>query len=563
MIEISKRRHRRKAIMVKSSVKNEGLAKARDAKKDEFYTAYEDIQAEMNHYEDKFQGKTVLCNCDDPFESNFCKFFLRNFNYLGLKRLICTSYSTSPFIGQQLTLFDCADEPVVRGNGYVMDVKEVPMANGRGVSDEDINALLKSKKRGVKKLKGDGDFRSEECRDYLKQADVVVTNPPFSLFREYVAQLVAHQKDFLIIGNVNAITYKDIFPLIKDNKLWLGASIHSGDRKFYVPNDYPLRAAGCGMDEDGRRYIRVKGVRWFTNLDYAMRHEDLVLYKRYYGNEEEYPKYDNYDAINVDKTSDIPCDYFENLGVPLTYLDKYNPSQFEIVGSSRDLGQPMSNIAPKGSYESGGPSFYLAVDKFGDTADNLNGTERNGTERNGTERNGTEVSSIVLQSGHQAQVVMAYWESRLPSSTSTAPINLRLSDLLPEIFGDLRELPQARERMDRILTASCAMEEFLSNGKCNGIMGVPITFLDKYNPEQFEILGITLGNTVDYPMTTLYQEGVQHNRNGETQGGGKVNTRAAILVKEKPVGKVYYTAKNTDGYLLSIYPRILIRRIRR
>ena len=549
--------------MAKSGVKNEGLSKARDAKKDEFYTAYEDIQAEMNHYEDKFQGKTVLCNCDDPFESNFCKFFLRNFNYLGLKRLICTSYSTSPFIGQQLTLFDGADEPVVRGHGYVMDVKEVPMANGRGVSDEDIDALLKSKKRGVKKLKGDGDFRSEECIDYLKQADVVVTNPPFSLFREYVAQIMVYQKDFLIIGNVNAITYKDIFPLIKNNKLWLGASIHSGDRKFYVPNDYPLRAAGCGVEDDGRKYIRVKGVRWFTNLDYAMRHEELVLYKRYYGNEEEYPKYDNYDAINVDKTADIPCDYFENLGVPLTYLDKYNPSQFEIVGSSRELAQPMSEIAPKGSYEPGGPSFYLAVDRFSDTADNLNGTERNGTERNGTERNGTEISPPILPNCCPAQVVTESWESRSHSLTSIALINSRSSDLRREISEALQELPQVREKMNRTLTESCATEGALSDVKCNGIMGVPITFLDKYNPEQFEILGITLGNTVDYPMTVIYQDGVQHNRDGETQGGGKVNTRAAILVKEKPVGKVYYTAKNTDGYLLSIYPRILIRRIRR
>ena len=517
--------------MAKSSVKNEGLSKARDAKKDEFYTAYEDIQAEMNHYEDKFQGKTVLCNCDDPFESNFCKFFLRNFNYLGLKRLICTSYSASPFIGQQLTLFDGADEPVVRGHGYVMDVKEVPMANGRGVSDEDIDALLKSKKRGVKKLKGDGDFRSEECIDYLKQADVVVTNPPFSLFREYVAQIMVYQKDFLIIGNVNAITYKDIFPLIKNNKLWLGASIHSGDRKFYVPNDYPLRAAGCGVENDGRKYIRVKGVRWFTNLDYAMRHEELVLYKRYYGNEEEYPKYDNYDAINVDKTADIPCDYFENLGVPLTYLDKYNPSQFEIVGSSRELAQPMSEIAPKGSYEPGGPSFYLAVDRFSDTADNLNETKRNETKRNETKRNETKISPSILPNCCPAQVVMESWESRSHSLTSIALINSRSSDLRREISEALQELPQVREKMDRTLTESCATEGSLSDVKCNGIMGVPITFLDKYNPEQFEILGITLGNTVDYPMTVIYQDGVQHNRDGETQGGGKVNTRAAILVK--------------------------------
>ena len=218
--------------------KNENLHKAKDAKKDEFYTQYEDIQNELNHYEQHFKGKTVLCNCDDPFESNFCKFFLRNFNYLGLKRLICTSYSTSPVIGQQLTLFDWMDEPVVQGNGYVMDIREVPMANGRGVSDADIDALLKSKKRGVKKLKGDGDFRSEECIEYLKEADIVVTNPPFSLFREYVAQLMEYGKKFLIIGNMNAITYKEIFPLIKDNKMWLGCRNLNKDMYFNVKSEY-------------------------------------------------------------------------------------------------------------------------------------------------------------------------------------------------------------------------------------------------------------------------------------------------------------------------------------
>ncbi|WP_420895590.1 adenine-specific methyltransferase EcoRI family protein, partial [Veillonella magna] len=313
------------------AAKNKGLAKAKDAKKDEFYTTYDDIQVEINHYESKFEGKTVFCNCDDPFESNFCKFFLRNFNYLKLKRLICTSYSTSPVVAKQMSLFDLDDEPVVKGNGYVIDITSVPMANGRGVSDEDIDRLLKSPKRGVKRLQGDGDFRSEECIQYLKKADIVVTNPPFSLFREFVSQLIEYKKEFLIIGNVNAITYKEIFPLIKNNQLWLGASIHSGDRKFYVPDDYSLQAAGCGIDDTGRKFIRVKGVRWFTNLDYAIRHEKLDLYKKYYGNEAEYPKYDNYDAINVNKTAEIPCDYFEDIGVPITYLDKHNPEQFEIV----------------------------------------------------------------------------------------------------------------------------------------------------------------------------------------------------------------------------------------
>ena len=336
--------------------KNENLHKAKDAKKDEFYTQYEDIQNELNHYEQHFKGKTVLCNCDDPFESNFCKFFLRNFNYLGLKRLICTSYSTSPVIGQQLTLFDWMDEPVVQGTGYVMDIREVPMANGRGVSDADIDALLKSTKRGVQKLKGDGDFRSEECIEYLKQSDIVVTNPPFSLFREYVAQLMEYGKKFLIIGNKNAITYKEIFPLIKDNQMWVGYRGFSGGMWFY--SDYEGRTEKI---VDGEKLINVPSI-WFTNLDHNKRHEELILYKHYYGNEEEYPRYANYDAIEVSKVSDIPCDYYEEIGVPITYLDKHNPDQFEIVGASRWLGKPMSEIAPKGSYVSGGVRFYLPVE---------------------------------------------------------------------------------------------------------------------------------------------------------------------------------------------------------
>jgi len=291
---------------------NSDLGKARNAKKDEFYTQYEDIQLELNNYEKHFEGKVVFCNCDDPFESNFCRFFLRNFNYFKLKRLICTSYSSSHVLGGQLLLFDENEEPVKRGQGYVIDIKEpIDMENGRGVSDFDINRLLRSEKRGVKKLKGDGDFRSSECIEYLKQSDVVVTNPPFSLFREYMATLMQYEKKFLIIGNVNAITYKEIFPLIKDNKMWMGPSIHSGDRKFNVPDSYPLNAATSGIDENGMKFVRIKGVRWFTNLDHNKRHEKLPLYCHYYGNEEYYPKYDNFDAINVNKVSEIPIDYFE------------------------------------------------------------------------------------------------------------------------------------------------------------------------------------------------------------------------------------------------------------
>ena len=475
--------------------KNENLHKAKDAKKDEFYTQYEDIQNELNHYEQHFNGKTVLCNCDDPFESNFCKFFLRNFNYLGLRRLICTSYDTSPVVGKQLSLFDDENEPVVRGHGYVMDIKEVPMANGRGVSDEDIDALLKAKRRGVKKLKGDGDFRSEECIEYLKEADIVVTNPPFSLFREYVAQLMTYNKSFLIIGNVNAITYKEIFPLIKDTKLWLGASIHSGDRKFYVPDDYPLHAAGCGIDKNGRKYIRVKGVRWFTNLDYAIRHEELVLYKKYYGNEEEYPHYANYDAINVNKVADIPCDYFEEIGVPITYLDKHNPEQFEIIGASRWMGKPMSEIASKGSYVAGGVRFYLP-----------------------------EACS---------QSVNVERESRRSAARQQAPL----------------PLPLRQNRYQTQSTDDC-MTELLSREKCSGIIGVPITFLDKYNPDQFEIIGCA-----DY--TGKYgSDEIGINRIGEEwiakyrAQGGKGHYTANMT------SLVYY---DTQGIAKNTFKRILIK----
>lgn len=323
--------------------KNADLGAARTAKKDEFYTQLTDIEKEMRYYRKHFQGKTVLCNCDDPFESNFFKYFALNFNRLGLKKLIATCYYSSPIAGQQLQYgcdangqmtFYFEDKGVEENKSkrpYKAVVTQVYDKKGDGGVDMlDVAELFRSGENELVELEGDGDFRSPECLDLLDEADIVVTNPPFSLFRDYVAVLMEHQKHFIIIGNVNAITYKEIFPLIMENKLWFGASIHSGDRKFYVPDDYPLNAAGCGVDEDGKRYIRVKGVRWYTNLDLKQRHEKMILVKRY--NPEEYQNYDNYDAINVDKTADIPCDYAGVMGVPITFLDVYNPEQFEILG---------------------------------------------------------------------------------------------------------------------------------------------------------------------------------------------------------------------------------------
>lgn len=308
---------------------NADLNHAGQARKDEFYTQLTVIEAELRHYRKHFCGKTVFCNCDDPYESNFFKYFAMNFNFLGLKKLIATCYDPSPIAGDELPLF----EPTAK-RAFKIEITEVADVNGDGAVDlADVALLIKNRRNTLTVLDGNGDFRSDECVELLKESDIVVTNPPFSLFREYMAQLIRYEKKFLIIGNINAVTYKDVFPLIARNRLWLGASIHSGDREFAVPRNYPLNAAGCREDADGNRFIRVKGVRWFTNLDYPQRHEELVLYKRY--TPEEYPKFDNYDAIDVDKTTDIPYDYDGVMGVPITFLDKYNPEQFEIIGLDR------------------------------------------------------------------------------------------------------------------------------------------------------------------------------------------------------------------------------------
>jgi hypothetical protein len=288
------------------------LGKAKTNKKDEFYTQISDIEKELRHYKEHFRNKIVLCNCDDPRISNFFHYFSHNFEVLGLKKLITTCYKNKQW---EMFSENKSDKAVWLEYTGDKDGDRVP-------SPEEI---------GVKDLTGDGDFRSEECIELLKQADIVVTNPPFSLFRQYVAQLVEHEKKFLIIGNVNAITYIEVFHLIKENRMWLGPSIQSGDREFGVPEEYPLDASGSRIDDDGKKFIRVKGVRWFTNLDHAERHENLLLYKKYVP--EDYPKYDNFDAIEVSKTKDIPEDYFDVMGVPITFLDRYNPDQFEIIGS--------------------------------------------------------------------------------------------------------------------------------------------------------------------------------------------------------------------------------------
>ncbi|MDR0328255.1 MAG: adenine-specific methyltransferase EcoRI family protein [Planctomycetaceae bacterium] len=345
---------------------NKEKKKKKNAKNDEFYTQWADIDREVQAYlefdPDVFRGKTILCPCDDPYESNFFKYFAINFSKFKLKKLIATCYAGSPITNN-------AENKTTR-HSHKIEITEIPDLNNDGVVNlADVELLLASNRNHLTRLKGDGDFRSGEVTKLRDEADIIITNPPFSLFRKFLAWIVEADRQFLIIGNMNAITYKEVFPLIKENKLWLGPSISSGDREFAVPDEYPLYAAGCRIDESGQKYIRVKGVRWFTNLDHGRRHQPLPLmtmqdnlrlsrHKEIRG-KEKYEKYDNYDAIEVPFTDAIPADYDSVMGVPISFLDKYNPDQFRILGktNNKDSGRgyligdhPTAMIAGKNLY---------------------------------------------------------------------------------------------------------------------------------------------------------------------------------------------------------------------
>lgn len=307
---------------------NDALNRANKAKKDEFYTRREDIEAEIQYYEKHFVDQIVLCNCDDPYESNFFMFFVWNFNRLKLKKLIATCYESSPIVKDQLAI----------RTPYMIQITEVKQNDLCNSLAQIIDRLLSNKKNTYLKL-ANGDFRSPECVQFLQEANIIVTNPPFSLFREFVALLMDYEKKFLIIGNQNAITYKEIFPLIQSNKIWLGC--RSGDMAFMVPDYYEPRATRYWIDDSGQKWRSMGNICWFTNLDHHKRHIELDLYKKY--TPEEYPKYDNYNAINIDKVSDIPYDYNEYMGVPITFLDKFSPEQFEIIGCTESEGKGFSN----------------------------------------------------------------------------------------------------------------------------------------------------------------------------------------------------------------------------
>lgn len=342
------------------------LSQARSEKNDEFYTQYVDIQKEIESYleydPNTFKGKVVYCNCDDPFESNFFRYFVLNFNKLGLKQLITTSYKPSPIANTQLSLFGDDEtlikvkgRPKITANKFV--INEVKDIDGDGEFNlKDIALQLKANKNNEwAPIEWDGDFRSQESIDLLEKSDIVVTNPPFSLFREYVQQLINYNKNFLIIGNMNAITYKEIFPLIKNNKIWIWVSMDGRNKWFQVPDSYPINDNVANSKiTDGKKFLFVKGCVWFTNLDHGRRHQPLPLMTEAeiikFSTKKPFTKYDNYDAIEVSQVKNIPSDYKGIMWVPISFLIKYNPEQFELVGSNRGIDQDPNGIYGRSSY---------------------------------------------------------------------------------------------------------------------------------------------------------------------------------------------------------------------
>jgi hypothetical protein len=343
---------------MEQNMANSNLTDAKRTKNDEFYTQYHDIEKEIAAYleynPDVFRDKTVLLPCDDPEWSNFTKFFAQNFERFGLKKLISTSYaveSKNYKIPYQPTLFEVNDPQYDQYKttkyGKIFTLTHDKTGDGK-IDVEDLEWHY---------LKGDGDFKSNEIKKLRDEADIIITNPPFSLFRDFLAWIVEADKQFVIIGNMNAITYKEVFPLIKEIKMWFGPSIKSGDREFQVPDDYPLNAAGWRIDEEGRKFLRIKGVRWFTNLDHGLRHQFLPLmtmadnlkYSKHIEikGKESYELYDNYDAIEIPFTDAIPSDFDGVMGVPITFLDKYCPEQFEILGITKTWFGMASKIYPE------------------------------------------------------------------------------------------------------------------------------------------------------------------------------------------------------------------------
>ncbi len=473
---------------------NSALTAAGKAKKDEFYTCLEDIESELIHYRDHFKGKVVLCNCDDPYESNFFKYFALNFNLLGLKKLITTCYVGSPVSHTAMRLDNWLDgkpdektpkNEVDDNSGrkkipYKIEITNVGDYNNDGAVDlTDVEYLLRNDANTSTILEGRGDFRSFECIQALKEADIVVTNPPFSLFREYVALLMKYNKKFLIIGNQNALTYKEFFPLIRDNKVWLG--YHSGHTLFAVPESYEIpehirnsdrariRGAGYKVDDNGRLWRDLGNICWFTNLDHKKRHEPLRLYAKY--DPDKYPKYDNYDAIEVSKVSEIPDDYIESMGVPSEYADRFDLESFCIVRKEVINGREYVFVKEKGCAEMDRKTISLICIGLGIPENELQWC-------NGAM--GVPITFLEKYSLEQFNIL------GLDRYIEDNP-NPGKRFLLRE--RDVRSRDHPEDRM-KLICAGLGIPGAETRW-CNGAMGVPITFLDKYSPKQFRIIGAT------------------------------------------------------------------------
>jgi hypothetical protein len=350
---------------------NTFLHAARRNKQDEFYTQLSDIEEELRNYRKHFKNKVVLCNCDDPYESDFFKYFVMNFRRLGIKKLIASCYAGSLVAGQQISFFDLeglSEEEANAKTPYKIEITEIPDANGDGAIDlSDVEYLLRHDANVLTPLKGDGDFRSKECVELLNEADIVVTNPPFSQITDYLTLLIKSGKSFLVLGNVNQALYEGVFPFVMAGKMWLG--VNSGHFWFRVPENYEPKQTDYKQDASGQKWRRMGGICWFTNLDHLKRHESLILVEKY--SPAKYPRYDNYDAINVSRTVDIPQDWTGVMGVPVTFLDKFNPDQFRVVGCSYAYGRPddwPSDTNMSGSV--GGKQIYkrLLIRRIGDAS---------------------------------------------------------------------------------------------------------------------------------------------------------------------------------------------------
>lgn len=564
--------------------KSANLHEAKKKANDEWYTKKECIEAEIKYYWNHFKGKIVYCNCDDPYESEFFKYFMIRFEVLGLKGLYATCYEGSKMSQHQLQLFEDEEYKGIpyKIEIYQEDIDQLKEEHDGTLSQETIKLYIKKHKK-AKRLKGNGSFDSPECLKLLEKADIVVTNEPFSLFRHFLSILVEYKKDFLIIGNMNAITYKEVFPLIKENKMWLG---YTRPKEFIEPNG---------------NIKKFGNITWFTNLDIPKRHDDLILWKKY--SPDEYPHYDNYDAINVDKVAEIPCDYCESwglypeefetldktlweevrrepkddteliyviptkgtelrqalhehsegykekietelanaiycngcVGVPITTLDKYNPEQLEIVKFRK--GDDEKDL----TYTTGVTHLSKQASKQADYT--------------------------LLQNHCQKDTVVESLECQLRSSTSGAKNNLKLSDFNhpQDITKKLLESRYlSKETLDLVLKEKQHMQESLSKRYCNGVMGVPITYTDKANPQQFEILGILQSSTDEQagiPNLRFYNDFKEMRQDGTFTGasGGKANGNPVVKGKSSKSNFLY--CEKSGEYVHSVYARIVVQKI--